>query len=137
MSASTRWYRNWLLHQLDQCPSSLFAILPTSSKEVPSNTISSCFISVWTAIAQMLRDQIVDTVDHLVEALCQRELLCMANESLDELDVARNLVFTIIGWQSMLFKADYGSAPPRHVCLADEMNGFRSESRLVLQQHAN
>ena len=134
---SLQWYKHWLERQIDRCPKSLFSVLPTAPKESADSKISLSFVSAWVSVAQALKDKVADSIDDVIHVLLKYEQIDLMDESPDKFDVARSLVFAMIGWQSMLFKSDYGSAPPKRVQLVDEMDGFRGESRLVLQQNAS
>ena len=82
----------------------------------------------------MLGKEIALSIDVIVEELTTHHILYLQDGNIEDLDAARKLIFTIVGWQSMLYQADSGSTPPQYIQLADEMDGFQGESRLLLRQ---
>ncbi|OTB11461.1 hypothetical protein K445DRAFT_46103, partial [Daldinia sp. EC12] len=51
-----------------------------------------------------------------------------------QLKSATDLVFSIIGWKTMLYRPDLLSCPPTEICIADETNGYRGGCHLCLKQ---
>jgi len=52
----------------------------------------------------------------------------------EALSRARNLVFAIIGWQTMLYKPDIGSCSRAQLAIVDETDGYRGHAYMHLRQ---
>ena len=73
------------------------------------------------------------SVDSIVRCLLQREILRQVDEP-TSISCARNLVFAIIGWQTMLYHPDMGSCDHGQLAIADETNGHSDHAHLCLKQ---
>ena len=92
------------------------------------------FATAWISIATLLRANPSSSIDFLASELRNQETFILQGKITEEIDIARSLTFAILGWQSMLYQADFGSCPPSKLQIADEMDGYQGESRLQLQQ---
>lgn len=51
-----------------------------------------------------------------------------------QLEDAVNLVFAVLGWQTMLYRPDTGSCSPSQLAIVDETNGHRGQAHMSLRQ---
>lgn len=91
------------------------------------------FMTIWSEIwGQMTHGP--TGIDNIVSHLADRKMLDLSTDS-GPLHNARNLVFAIIGWQTMLYRPDIRSCPPAQLAIADETDGHRGEAHICLRQN--
>ena len=73
------------------------------------------------------------SVDSIIRCLLQRDILRQGDDP-TSIGYARNLVFAIIGWQTMLYHPDMGSCDHGQLAIADETNGHCDHAHLCLRQ---
>lgn len=123
----------WLQTQLRQQPKDLYSCVRDTdgkSEDDIANKIKSLYLRVSDIIVQ----NAPLSIDDIVQTLLEDESSIIAAEDSQGLDSAMNLVFSIIGWQTMLYRPDVLSCPPSEFCIADEMDGHRGESHICLKQ---
>ncbi|KAI1802971.1 hypothetical protein F4811DRAFT_554357 [Daldinia bambusicola] len=72
------------------------------------------------------------SIDDIVQRLSDAGSITISGDR--QLKSATDLVFSIIGWKTMLYRPDTLSCPPSEICIADEMNGHRGGCHLRLKQ---
>jgi hypothetical protein len=127
----TSWYDYWVRYQLDHQPHDLYSILyeaETDQEDIPSET----FKAVWNEV-RLQASTSDSSIESIVTQLQAKDLIRMDNDT-DALSLARNLVFAIIGWQTMLYKPDMGSCSPDQLAIVDETDGHRGFAYMDLRQ---
>lgn len=121
--------------QLEIQPNELFAVMPTHdshSKESKEHWMAS-FISIWQEIWNQMTAQGSASVDSIISHLATEKMLQLDSTS-ESMHYARNLVFAIVGWQTMLYRPDMRSCCPAQLAIADETDGHRGQAYLCLRQ---
>ena len=112
----------------------LYSVLPECDLK-DQVTWMTVFSKLWQEVTHgaLIRNS---SVDSIIEHLYQCQLL---QEVPDEVALAqaKNLVFSIIGWQTMLYKPDNGSCSPSEIAISDETDGHRFASQYNLRQDSS
>ena len=74
------------------------------------------------------------SVDSIAQSLLSKKSLQQDAENISP-DQARSLVFAILGWQTMLYRPDFGSCSGSQLAIADETNGYRGHAHMCLKQY--
>jgi hypothetical protein len=74
------------------------------------------------------------SIDEMVANLVEDSTLKPLNNSDAALIAAKNLIFAILGWQTMLYLPDSRSCPPTHLAIADDMDGHSGQAHICLKQ---
>ena len=110
----------------------LYSVIPKCDFK-DKNTWMAFFSELWQEVSQgtLVCDS---SVNSIIEHLYQRQLI---QESTDEFALAqtKNLIFSIIGWQTMLYKPDNGSCNLSELAIADETDGHRCASQIRLRRN--
>ena len=93
-------------------------------------------MKVWPALAKSLGNGLNASIDDIHTKLMSQGLLEQST-SPKSTHCAKSLLFTIIGWQTMLFRGDCGSCPSTSFAIADETEGYRGHAHVQLRQHSN
>lgn len=108
---SLTWYRHWLQQRFEQIPSDLVKTLESngsvdldSGLQRPSSTATKLFLEV----AKQARSQDC-SLQTIYEQIKEQGLY--TGDTAADTDAHRTLVFTILGWQSMLYKVAFHAAP--------------------------
>lgn len=125
------WYLWWVGEQVRQMPPVLFSVLPDHSG-LDTPRISEQFIKLWLEISHCLSNETNPSIDFLVDHLKNESMLIAEDKEKERL--AKSIVFAIIGWQTMLYRPDYGSCPPSQLSIKDELCGHRGQAHMALQQ---
>ncbi|KAF1955968.1 hypothetical protein CC80DRAFT_473977 [Byssothecium circinans] len=128
------WYDTWVRYQMESQPRELYSII--QGAEAERNDIPMmAFITVWHEvwIQASMSDSSIDTI---VTHLFDKKLKKMEDD-IEALSHARNLVFAIIGWQTMLYKPDMGSCIPTQLAIVDETDEYRGYAYMDLRQDQN
>ena len=73
------------------------------------------------------------SIDTLISQLCNAGTLRSSGCHGDTF-AARNLIFTVLGWQTMLFTPEIGTCPAGELAIADEMDGYHGQGQIILKQ---
>ena len=71
----------------------------------------SAFMTIWREIWDQMTAHDSTSIDNIVTHLADGKMLHLNTDS-KSLNYARNLVFAMIGWQTMLYRPDMRSCPP-------------------------
>ncbi|KAI9708938.1 MAG: hypothetical protein M1820_003632 [Bogoriella megaspora] len=126
------WYKWWIQSQLKGQPKELFASLPEfdiESKEV----LGGPFSNLWNEISRLITGNHETSIDEVSQLLLNDDTISGGAES-SSCHGVKQLVFCIIGWQTMLYRPDPFSSPPTELCIADETDGYRSQAQMCLKQ---
>ncbi|KAI1407009.1 hypothetical protein F5Y13DRAFT_195811 [Hypoxylon sp. FL1857] len=126
------WYSCWLESQLSQQPKELYACVEGFDEEARGGSFDR-IKPLYVRISDIIISNDSPSVNNIVEKLLEDGSI-LASEEVQGLQSAMDLVFSMIGWQTMLYRPDVFSSPPSQFCIADEMDGHRGESHICLKQ---
>lgn len=126
------WYDWWMRQQLDGQPNELFSVIPDYDSQSEEVRMRS-FMTIWHEILDQMTMQGPTTIDTIITHLANIKMLHLSTIS-ESLPNARNLVFAIIGWQTMLYRPDMRSCSLSQLAIADETDGYRGEAHFCLRQ---
>ncbi len=112
------WYNRWLDWRLSSMPISIVERL---------HSIPQAFEEVATHIK--FGDNIDETATALVKSGFIRGQLCE-----EDLQVARCIVFAMLGWQTMLFEPSFHTCPPGQFALTDVLEGCNCQAFWTTKQ---
>ncbi|SPQ20351.1 11a72daa-7430-4ec6-84bf-c98699d6a118 [Thermothielavioides terrestris] len=128
------WYRAWVLQQVRSQPQRLLLSLPDFNPDGDPNY--DHFFLVWNQIQELALMPGPKSINTITDRLHNLGVIS-TEHNYEAAQSAKELVFSIIGWQTMLYKPDF--TPPRAVGgynILDETPGHRGEARLSLNQFA-
>ncbi len=134
------WYRWWVLQQLSFQPQRPLLCLPTNNKcdDQTSSESTDAFMAVWNQTRELVLAPGPKTIDGIASSLLELGLVSAKN-NYEATQSTKDLVFSILGWQTMLYKPDFVSAEaqvPEYFNILDEMDGYHGETRACLTQPA-
>ena len=129
---SMQWYPRWVYDQIEKEPQETFSCLPDFQKEAANQTNES-FVILWQEICHHMTTDASISIDELVLRLAHNNKLLLSSDAAT-FTTARNLVFTVIGWQTMLYRSDLRSCPRIQLAIADEMDGHKGQANMCLKQ---
>ncbi|KAF2791048.1 hypothetical protein K505DRAFT_377071 [Melanomma pulvis-pyrius CBS 109.77] len=125
------WYDCWVRRQMECQPRELYSVLQ-GGKEIWNDIPMDTFATVWREVwIQASRND--SSIDSIIAHLLNEKLVTMEDDA-EALNSSRNLVFAIIGWQTMLYKPDMGSCPPVQLAIVDETDGYQGHAYIDLRQ---
>ena len=110
-SEGMSWYSAWLLGELELLP-------PKLQELIPGETLAergSWIIEMSSAIEKFTRDNKCSSIDEIVERLCELKYLRQAGPG--NCTLYRALVFTVLGWSSMVYKPAPNACPPEELAI--------------------
>jgi hypothetical protein len=121
-----------VLEQLRAQPQRLFLSLPDFDLNDDAS-LASLFL-VWDRIRELVLVPGPKSVGSIADTLVTLGVLSKNNYEAPQ--AAKDLVFSVLGWQTMLYKPDYSSASGSAggYNILDETDGHRGEARLSLSQ---
>jgi hypothetical protein len=126
------WYNWWMRQQLEREPKELFSVVPDyDSQSEAQGTIA--FMTIWHEVWDQMVAHGSTSIDKIITHLVDGKMLHLGISS-ESLCYARNLVFAIIGWQTMLYRPDMRSCLPTQIAIADETDGHRGGAHYCLRQ---
>ncbi|RJE22878.1 hypothetical protein PHISCL_04774 [Aspergillus sclerotialis] len=113
-------------------PERFFSFLKVDHDNFKENEKWKAFTDVFLRIADYGSDQST-TIDDIVSLLFKDGLI---TEDIgdQELDCIRYMVFSILGWQSMLYRPAAMKSDPEVFTIQDEQDGYRAQAYISLQQ---
>lgn len=118
------WYQAWIDRQLPELRPWLLECLENFSPQEADNWQPG-FMDLWKAVAGSLRSNSNSvTIDIIVSELVEKQVL---KPNLN-ISINRQIVFAVVGWQTMLWKVDIGNNPPTLLCISDEMDGYAGQA---------
>ncbi len=127
------WYQWWLDRQLENVPETLASILPEGENNLQLRE-ASLLTRIFLEVARMTRSEYGASIDGVLDQLTTLGLITSSENTCDNLQACRTLVFAILGWQTMLFTPSFGTSPPTQFAINDDLDGYRGQSFLVLKQ---
>ncbi|KAF2477129.1 uncharacterized protein BDR25DRAFT_204411, partial [Lindgomyces ingoldianus] len=124
------WYNWWVRQEIEKQPEDIYSVLSEAQTE-GNNSWIAIFNAVWRGvwIEAVKPDSSIDTI---IANLLALDLLRLKDDT--DSRNAKDLIFAIIGWQTMLYRPDTGSCPTNQLAIADETNEHRGQAHLSLQQ---
>ncbi|KAF2017326.1 hypothetical protein BU24DRAFT_440329 [Aaosphaeria arxii CBS 175.79] len=125
------WYDCWVRYQMESQPRELYSVLQeTEAKQadIPIMAFTTIWREVWVQASSSNSN-----IDSIVTCLFDKKLVKIHDDT-EALRHATNLVFAIIGWQTMLYKPDTGSCPRAQLAIADETDGHCGYAYMNLRQ---
>jgi hypothetical protein len=110
-----KWYNSWIQSQIRELPHALKQLRVGGGSLLEEGPLQQVF----RAIAEYVHDKDGVSIDEIIQNLQELKIL----EENEELQGAhRLLVFTILGWQSMLYKAAFDICSPEELAIHEEEN---------------
>lgn len=125
------WYDCWVRYQMESQPRDLYSVLQETGAEqsdIPMMAFTTIWHEVWVQASTS-----DSSIESIVTCLFDKKL-AKTHDNTEALSHATNLVFAIIGWQTMLYKPDTGSCPRAQLAIADETDGHRGYAYMNLRQ---
>lgn len=126
------WYGSWLKRQIGGQPQRLFLALPNMDWDNESDW-NTHFLPVWNKVRELVLATGPKSIDSITDALVELNILSRT-DNYEAYQSAKELVFSIVGWQTMLYKPDYFSCTTDGFNILDEMNGYGGETRMRLSR---
>lgn len=127
-----QWYDWWVHNQVQAQPKELFLALPGYDPASDERWIVS-FVILWQEISRYMRAKDSVSIDDIIAHLAQESILQLASNS-EALLPAKNLVFAVIGWQTMLYRLDMHSCHPKELAIENEMGEHQGYAYMSLKQ---
>ncbi|KAL8736415.1 MAG: hypothetical protein Q9166_000207 [cf. Caloplaca sp. 2 TL-2023] len=122
--------------------------LDDQSKTLPTSTLSvvvghdSSTATQWTIplaeafseIAKCARSTDYPSIDDIADHPVNEGVFEVTARQEGPLE-ARNFVFAVLGWQTMLYWPALGICPPQQLAVADEQDGYRGQAFMALKQN--
>ena len=126
------WYRWWLYQQIRSQPQRLLLALPNIDRDKDSDW-SKHFSPLWNKIRELVLVPGPKTIDGITDMLVELGVISV-RDNYEAYQSAKELVFSIIGWQTMLYKPDVLPSMAGGFNILDEMDGYHGEARICLNQ---
>lgn len=130
--ADLPWYRWWLYQQIRSQPQRLLLGLPNMKCDEESDW-DTHFIPLWNKVRELVLATEPKTIDGITDTLVELDVISVKN-NYEAYQSAKELIFSIIGWQTMLYKPDLFSCATGGFNILDEMDGYHGEARICLNQ---
>jgi hypothetical protein len=98
-----------------------------------SDAIHPQLLRLWGEIAISMRSSEQPSIDSLISHLVDAGVL-RSIQGREDTTIARNLIFAILGWQTMLFLPELGTCSSNELAIADEMDGYRGQGHIIFRQ---
>lgn len=105
------WYSKWIFSKLARLPKEILHCM----QNVPL---------VFEEVALGAKNR--QSLDAIAQTLLDRQLI-LSKGNIDEKSMARMLAFAFLGWQSMLYEADF-KIVTGSIAIADTLDGYRSSA---------
>lgn len=111
-----QWYGRWLDRQFEYSPHFTKRLRSfTSFFEIAALAKAGC------------------SIDEIATCLLDLDLVEEEDEE-NRRQVARAFVFTVLGWQTMLYQAAFGTCPPQQFVISDVLDGYTGQAFMTLKQ---
>ncbi|KAI4188463.1 MAG: hypothetical protein L6R41_002142 [Letrouitia leprolyta] len=122
----------WLDGQLKKIPASTLSVV-VGHGSIPPTQWSSPLAEAFSRVARYAQTINYPSIDGIVDRLVQERVLDITTQEEGPLE-ARNFVFAVLGWQTMLYRPALGTCPPQQLAVADERGGYRGQAFMTLKQ---
>ncbi|MCJ1335341.1 hypothetical protein MMC09_000609 [Bachmanniomyces sp. S44760] len=124
------WYLSWLACQIARLPSSFLDLWHDSGALTnDSLSLDSGFLKVFVAVNEQVSLRESRGIDEIIEKLVQERVLIPNGDDIGIILRQRYLVFSILGWQSMLFLPSFTASSLDQFAIYQDIN--QPNSRLV------
>ncbi|RYP55900.1 hypothetical protein DL771_012276 [Monosporascus sp. 5C6A] len=130
--ADLPWYRWWLYQQIRSQPQRLPLAVPNMKCDEESNW-DIHFLPLWNKVRELMLVPEPKTIDGITDAVVEYGIMSV-EDNYEAYQSAKELIFSILGWQTMLYKPDLLSCPTGGFNILDEMDGYHGEARVCLNQ---
>lgn len=117
--------------QVNQQPPKLYACVRNFDEKSRDDSFAKINY-LYSKVSTIITNGTALSIDNVVQALLDDSIIVA--EDIQGLESVTYLVFSMIGWQTMLYRPDMFSCPPSQFSIADEMDGHSSESHICLKQ---
>ncbi|KAI1123464.1 hypothetical protein F5Y10DRAFT_286015 [Nemania abortiva] len=124
------WYRWWVFEQIRKQPPRLLSSLRDYKPDEDSTVVIHV---LWNQIRQVLLASGPRSIDGITDILISHNIIDIESSYEAVLSV-KDLVFSIVGLQTMLYQPYFDPSCPGGYRIADEMNGYHGATRLSLYQ---
>ncbi|KFY95687.1 hypothetical protein V498_03198 [Pseudogymnoascus sp. VKM F-4517 (FW-2822)] len=128
-----QWYRWWIYDQVQSQPNQLFSTLHGYDPKIDDSWIGS-FSTMWQEVSQYMTATASVSIDEIVAHLLEFDILELGSDP-NALIAAKNLIFAVIGWQTMLYQADMHSCPPEQLAIQSQMGVHQGQAHMCLKQN--
>ncbi|KAL9023727.1 MAG: hypothetical protein Q9196_007015 [Gyalolechia fulgens] len=126
------WYTAWLDDQLKTLPTStLSGVVGHDLSTATQWTLP--LAQAFSEIAKCAKAANFPSIDDIADHLIKEGVLEVTTRKEGLLE-ARNFVFAVLGWQTMLYRPALGTCPPQQLAVADEQDGYRGQAFMALKQ---
>ncbi|KAH7175753.1 hypothetical protein EDB81DRAFT_633955 [Dactylonectria macrodidyma] len=130
--ADLPWYRWWLSQQIRSQPQRLLLALPNMECDEGSDWDTQ-FFPLWNKVRELVLAPEPKTIDGITDTLVELDIISV-KDNYEAYQSAKELMFSILGWQTMLYKPDLFSCATGGFNILDEMDGYHGEARICLNQ---
>lgn len=125
------WYPWWVKRQIRSQPQRL--LLALSTDRATDRDWDTHFLPLWNKVQEHILVSGLKTIDEIANALVETNLMSM-NDNYEAVHSAKDIVFSIVGWQTMLYKPNLVGGTSGEFAIADEMHGHRGDAHVCLNQ---
>ncbi|KAI0973576.1 hypothetical protein F4678DRAFT_470853 [Xylaria arbuscula] len=127
------WYRWWSVEQIRKQPEYLLLSLPRPRAD---EGIDAAIHIIWDQIRKAVLAPGPKSIDSITDMLIYYEFVDIQGSYEATLSV-KDLVFAIVGFQTMLYKPYFDPSAPGGYRILDEMSGYHGTSRMSLCQSSD
>lgn len=122
ISVDLTWYLAWIEEQLDVLPNCLIELVSVGEEKKvtlrPESTLFKIFMAVNDSLRQIHGGV---SIDDIITCLGDADILPTAKNN-EELQAHRLLIFTILGWQSMLYLPSFNTCPLEELAIHQDID---------------
>ncbi|KAI0531915.1 hypothetical protein GGR58DRAFT_518135 [Xylaria digitata] len=126
-------YQWWVLEQIHKQPERLLRILPAHR---PDRDSTMAIRILWNQIRRVITTSGQCSIESITDMLISQQLVDI-EDSYEALLSVKDLVFCIVGLQTMLYQPCFDIGIPGGYRILDEMNGYQGSTRMSLYQSSN
>lgn len=131
------WYRCWVLQQIRKQPERFFLSLPDFNLNNDPDLSQLAFFQVWDQVRDLILEPGPKSINSIADSIANLGLVS-ARKNYEAAQSVKCLVFSIVGWQTMLYQPDLPSSSAgglgHEYNIVDETGGYRGEAHLCLNQ---
>ncbi|KAI0813656.1 hypothetical protein GGR55DRAFT_687335 [Xylaria sp. FL0064] len=124
------WYQWWVLEQMSKQPRHLLLALPGHR---PNRDSAAAIHVLWGQIQKAVLASTPKSIDSITEMLISHHLVDV-EDSYEAILSVKDLVFAVIGLQTMLYQPHFDPHSPQGYRILDEMSGYAGTTRMSLYQ---
>lgn len=124
------WYEPWVRQQLNASRPQILSVLLVEDDKDPNRW--NAFASCWKEVEAYTATNTLISIDTIITHLLQSNNLRLTSKS-ESILLAKQLIFSIIGWQTMLYQTD-PTCPLSQLAIRDAMTGHKGQAHMNLQQ---